>query len=299
MLPFDILAANDHVYSFEPACRLPRHKRFSEGCARNDWEQALVHVQENDASAALPAVYAIPDFKLVLWYCAAHALLSKRDHLLHAERIEDWYMLLDGCAALDIFDNSHFSSYTLGRLRTLYGIEWLHARAMRYTPLQHVWFAGHYWSTRWSASTPPKEKHTNPETHNIERWSFYANLWHIQHWVCEAKTSLYSYSTYTSEVVSCASIQKALDRTLLLGPNMCTQAWDAIPLNQRARHLLDWTLAEPSHDHQVLPYLCHTLAVDIDDLSMRLDLARTLASSGTTVLQSLSNRVEQWALPQD
>lgn len=302
MLPFDILAADNHVYSFEPACLLTRSKRYTMGAPQNDWEEALVYVQENDAPQRLPTVCDTPEHTIILRYCAAHVLLAKRDRLLNPERIDDWYMLLDSRTAFDNFDQPDFYPHTLGRLRTMFGVEWLHARATRHTPLQRAWFAGHYWPTRWSASTPSLASHQKIHGHNIERWSFLGNQWHIQHWTCEKEDDaapLNPYSHYTSQVASPISVSNALNRTLLLTEDDRTQAWDSIPLHLRALHLLDWTLSEPMHDHRVLPYLCQTLGTDIHDLSCRLDLARTLQSSGATILQSLANSRELWALPQE
>lgn len=301
MLPFDILAADDNVYSFEPACLLTRSKRFSKENPQNDWEAALVHVQEHDAPQFLPTVCGIPAHTIILRYCAAHVLLAKRAQLLNASRVEDWYMLLDARTAFDNFDSPDFYPHTLGRLRTLYGVEWLHARATQYTPLQHAWFAGHYWPTLWSAATPSTAANKKAHGHNIERWSFLGNEWHIQHWTCEREDDapFNPYSYYTSRVASPLSIQNAFGRTLLLSDDACIQAWDSIPLHLRVTNLLDWTLAEPAQDHRVLPYLCERLGAGIHDLSTRLDLARTLQSSGATILQSLANSNELWALPQD
>lgn len=304
MLSFDILADNDHVYSFEPACLLPRQQRFSKGTPQNDWEHALLYVQENDAPQVLGVLCGIPNETLILRYCAAYVLLGKRARLLHPDRVDNWYMLLDDRTALDNFDGDDFFPHTLGRLRYMYGIEWLHARAMRQIPLQTAWFAGQYWQTRWSSSTPglsPK-RGIFPQYHNIERWSFCEDQWHIQHWLCNAENpSEYSSvsSIYTSQVASPLSIQEALDRTLLLGPTECLKAWDSIPAAMRAIHLLDWAITDPEHDAQVLSYLSRNIGANINDLSTRLDLARALTSSGATIVQSLTVPSEKWSIPQD
>lgn len=263
-----------------------------------------MHVQENDAPQFLPSVVDIPNFVLILRYCAAHVLLEKRAQLLDPSRVEDWYMLLDGRTAFENFDSPDFSTHTLGRLRTLYGIEWLHARAMKYTPLQHAWFAGRHWPTIWTGETWATEHNPKSPGHNIERWSFLENQWLIQHWVCERQTdhvpfSSSWYTAYTCQIASSLSITTALDRTLRLNAPERNAAWDSIPLHMRAPALLDWTLSEPVHDHRVLPYLCQRLGCGIDDLSTRLDLARTLQSSGATIAQSLTSGNEVWAIPQD
>ena len=302
MLPFDILAADNHVYSFEPSSLLTHRERFSKGTPQNDWEQALVYIQENDAPQALPTLCNIPEHTIILRYCAAHVLLAKRAHLLNPDRIDYWYVLLDERQAFSNFDAPDFYPHSLGRLRTLYGIEWLHARAMRYTPLQHAWFAGHYWPTLWSGSNPSPIENQTAYEHNIERWSFLQNQWHIQHWICEENegpTPWPPYSRYTSQIASPISIELALERTLLHDRDTRLQAWNSIPTRLRASCLLDWALSDSLHHDIILPYLSEQLGVRQQDVSIRLDLARTLESSGATILQSLTNGCEMWALPQD
>lgn len=298
MLPFDILSTDDCMYSFEPASLMVQHKRWVKGLPRNEWEKALTYIQENDAPQTIFSICDTLDHILILRYCAAHVLLEKRAILLNPSRIDDWYMLLDSRTAFDNFDGPDFYPHSLGRLRTLYGIEWLHARAMQYTPLQHVWFAGHYWPTLWSASTFPPVSIKKSHGHNMERWSFSNNQWHIQQWICEPqKTSSDPYSYYTSQIASPVLMQRALSRTLLLKEDNRVQAWDSIPFRLRASCLLDWALSEPMHDCAVMPYLCKQLGADSQNLSIRLDLARNLGLSGSTIVQSLANGDEPLPLP--
>lgn len=295
MLPFDILAADNHVYSFEPAFLLPRCERFLENSPQNAWEHAMLYVQENDpstCSSACANAYGGPDVSIILRYCAAYVLLSKRSRLLSPERLDEWYMLLDDWVS------PLLPSHSLGWWRTAYGIEWLHARAMQAAPIDNIWFAGHYWPTLWSATnicTPPN----SVIGHNIERWSFLADQWHIQHWLCENISNDTWRATYTSQIASPVSVHRALSRTLLLDEKNRHTAWQSIPAHIRAYSLLDWTLHAPDNDHRVLPYVCHSLGVDLHDLGFRLDLARTLNTSARNILDSLAMDNTTWPLPED
>lgn len=293
MLPFDILAADDHVHSFEPACLLRRSKRFPQGLPQNAWEDAMLHVQEQDAPSDLGSLRATANSANLLRYCAAHVLLARRSELLNAERIDNWYILLDG------WTSTLLPQRTLGQWRTAYGIEWLHARATQTTPLQNVWFAGHYWPTVWSATSMSPQDNDNGCVvgHNIERWSFLGHQWHIQHWMCENSDDDTWETIYTSQVASQNSVRNALTRTLLLDDSTRQAAWETIPTSLRAQSLLDWTLHAPSNDHRVLPFLSASMGTPIADLSTRLDLARALQTPASTILESMALQNTVWALP--
>ena len=293
MLPFDILAADDHVHSFEPACLLRRSKRFPKGLPQNAWEEAMLHVQEQDAPTDLESLRhcGTANSTTLLRYCAAHVLLARRSKLLDAERIDNWYMLLDG------WTSTLLPQRTLGQWRTAYGIEWLHARATQPTPLQNIWFAGHYWPTLWSATSMSQQDNGCVIGHNIERWSFLGNQWHIQHWMCENSDDDTWETIYTSQVASPSSVRSALTRTLLLDEGTRQKAWETIPMNLRAQSLLDWALHSPSNDHRVLPFLSENMGAPIADLSARLDLARSLQTPASTILESMALQSTVWALP--
>lgn len=293
MLSFDILAADGHVHSFEPACLLRRSKRFPQGLPQNAWEDAMLHVQEQDAPSDLEHLRSTgtANSATLLRYCAAHVLLARRSKLLHPERVDDWYMLLDGCTS------TLLPQRTLGQWRTAYGIEWLHARATQPTPLQNIWFAGHYWPTLWSATCMSAQESGCVVGHNIERWSFLGNQWHIQHWMCENSDDDTWETIYTSQVASPSSVRAALNRTLLLDEDTRRKAWQTIPANLRAHSLLDWALHSPSNDYRVLPFLSDNMGAPIADLSARLDLARALQTPASTILESMALQSTLWALP--
>ena len=291
MLPFDILTADNHVHSFEPACLLRRSKRFPQGLPQNAWEDAMLHVQEQDAPSDLGTLRNTSNSASLLRYCAAHVLLAHRSKLLAAERIENWYMLLDG------WISTLLPQHTLGQWRTAYGIEWLHARATQNTPLQNVWFADHYWPTVWSATNMCQQENNNVVGHSIERWSFLGHRWHIQHWMCENSDDDTWESVYISQVASPIAVRNALTRTLMLDENTQHASWQSIPPELRAQSLLDWTLNAPENDHRVIPFLSQNLGTPIADLSARLDLARALQTPASTILESMALQSTMWALP--
>lgn len=290
MLSFDLLN-NDRVHSFKPDLSLLRSERFPNGLPQNTWEKALVHVQEEDFATQLLDIKT-SDVFIILLYCAANVLLTKRSLLVKPGRLDDWYMLLDDWVS------PLLPQHNLGWWRTAYGIEWLHARAMQRTPMENIWFTGHYWPTLWSATNACNEANNCEGSHNIERWSFLGEQWHIQHWLCTTVEHDTWQATYTSGVASVVCVRHALDRTLLLDEPQRNAAWQSIPRALLAHSLLDWTLHAPENDHRVIPYVCRNLGVDSHDLSIRLDLARALNTSARSIVDSLTMDNTAWPLPE-
>lgn len=288
MLPFDILISGTCVYTTQADQVVQRNERFEGGGGQNAWEQALLYVQENNAPESLNFTLDQPHF-WVLCYCAADLLLTKRFQLMNPDRVDNWYMLLDDwvCPLLQ-------SNQALGKMRLLYGIDWLHAKAIRETPLQNVWLDGHYWPTLVGFHLAEEMGFQNL---HLERWSFFEEQWYIQRWA--PRILSLAKTKYVGRTAEGVQRREALARTLALSERERLAAWGSIPLPLRTVSLLDLLLHTPNIDHLVMPLLAQWMDTDIADLSFRLDMGRAIQATAETIIKTWHTKDEAWTLPED
>lgn len=286
-LPFEVLLPEHQIWCSDLKTAIPIYRRYSNGLPQNSWERALVFIQENPPSLSLDPSSNI------LNYCAAHMLLSVPHLLVNTKDIEDWYIFLDDIRS------PLFPKRTLGQWRTMYSIKWLHAHGVNATPLDCIWFSNQYWPTHWEGTTLEYDLPLGYDEYNRERWSFRDSHWHIQNWFCTKNENEIWSIQYQSYVAAMHNIRDALTRTAQLHPEERNAAWLCIPTNIRLHSLLDWIIHNPQYENIGLPQLCLMSNVSGTEWSNAIDLARTLQTSASTLLISMSKDTEIFQIPVD